>query len=44
LPIKGISEKKAEEIIQGALSYMQSLSSDKEVELDEEKEGVCPED
>jgi N utilization substance protein A len=42
--IKGISEKKAEEIIQGALSYMQSLSSDKEVELDEEKEGVCPED
>lgn len=42
--IKGISEKKAEEIIQGALSYMQSLSSDKEVELDEEKEGVCLED
>ena len=42
--IKGVSEKKAEEIIQGALSYMQSLSSDKEVELDEEKEGVCLED
>ncbi len=42
--IKGISEKKAEEIIQEAIRYMQSLSSDKEVELDEEKEGVCLED
>ena len=42
--IKGITERKAEEIIQGALSYMESLSSDKEIELDEEKEGVCLED
>lgn len=38
--IKGISERKAKELIQGALDYMESLSSEKEKARDEEKEGL----
>jgi len=38
--VKGISEKKAEELIQGALNYMESLSSEKEKARNEEKEGL----
>ena len=42
--IKGISEKKAKELIQGALSYIQPLSPDKEKASEEENEGSCLED
>jgi N utilization substance protein A len=38
--VKGIGEKKAKELIQGALNYMESLNSDKEKAWDEEKEGL----
>ena len=38
--IKGISEKKARDLIQGALDYIQSLSVDSENAWDEEKEGL----
>jgi len=38
--IKGISEKKARELIEGALSYQQSPGPDAEKTLDEEKEGA----
>jgi N utilization substance protein A len=36
--VKGISEKKAGELIQGALNYMESLNSDRLEARDEEKE------
>ncbi len=36
--VKGISEKKAGELIQGALNYMESLNSDRLEAWDEEKE------
>jgi N utilization substance protein A len=42
--VKGVSERKAEEIIQWALNYMHSLSADKEEAYDEEEEEVCLED
>ena len=38
--IKGISNKKARDLIQGALDYVQSLSVDSEDAWDEEKEGL----
>ncbi len=38
--IKGISDKKARDLIQGALDYVQSLSVDSEDVWDEEKEGL----
>jgi len=38
--IKGISDKKARDLIQGALDYVQSLSVDSEDTWDEEKEGL----
>lgn len=38
--IKGISDKKARDLIQGALDYVQSLSVDSEDAWDEEKEGL----
>jgi N utilization substance protein A len=38
--LKGISERKAKELIQEALNYMESLSSDEEEVWDEEKEGL----
>jgi N utilization substance protein A len=38
--IKGISEKKARELIEGALGYQQSPGLDAEKTLDEEKEGA----
>ena len=38
--IKGISEKKAKELIQEALNYIQTLSFDNEKASDEEKEGL----
>jgi N utilization substance protein A len=38
--IKGISNKKARDLIQGALDYIQSLSVDSEDAWDEEKEGL----
>jgi len=38
--LKGISERKAKELIQGALNYMESLSSDDEKVWDEEEEGL----
>ena len=38
--IKGISEKKAEELIQEALNYTQKVISDNEKVLDEETEGL----
>ena len=38
--IKGISDKKARDLIQGALGYVQSLSVDSEDAWDEEKEGL----
>jgi N utilization substance protein A len=38
--VKGVGEKKAKELIQGALNYMESLNSDKEKACDEEKEGL----
>jgi len=38
--LKGISERKAKELIQEALNYMESLSSDEEEVCDEEKEGL----
>jgi N utilization substance protein A len=36
--VKGISEKKAKDLIQGALNYMESLNSDRLEAWDEEKE------
>ncbi|MBE9541065.1 MAG: transcription termination/antitermination protein NusA [Proteobacteria bacterium] len=38
--IKGISEKKAKELIQGALNYTQTVISDNEKASDEETEGL----
>jgi len=38
--LKGISERKAKELIQGALNYMESLSSGDEKVWDEEEEGL----
>ncbi len=38
--IKGISEKKAKELIQGALNYTQTVVSDNEKASDEETEGL----
>ena len=38
--IKGVSDKKARDLIQGALDYVQSLSVDSEDVWDEEKEGL----
>ena len=38
--IKGISNKKARDLIQGALDYVQSLRVDSEDAWDEEKEGL----
>ncbi|UCG65454.1 MAG: transcription termination/antitermination protein NusA [Deltaproteobacteria bacterium] len=38
--IKGISDKKARDLIKGALDYVQSLSVDSEDAWDEEKEGL----
>jgi N utilization substance protein A len=38
--IKGVSDKKARDLIQGALDYVQSLSVDSEDAWDEEKEGL----
>ena len=38
--IKGISEKKAKELVQEALNYIQTLSFDNEKASDEEKEGL----
>jgi len=38
--IKGISEKKASELIQEAINYMQAVVSDNEIASDEEPEGL----